>query len=63
MKIIAGLQVEGCKKNMNTFAFVGDLNHEPEVSCVYHSEDAENQFIIDPRKAVMGDGFQPRADQ
>ena len=28
---------------MNTFAFVGDLEKSPEVSCVYHSEDAENQ--------------------
>lgn len=53
-------EVESCKKNMNTFAFVGDLGRQPEVSCVYHSEDAENQFILDPKKAVMGDGFQPR---
>lgn len=28
---------------MNTFAFVGDLDRSPEVSCVYHSEEAENQ--------------------
>ncbi len=28
---------------MNTFAFVGDLEGSPEVSCVYHSEEAENQ--------------------
>jgi hypothetical protein len=25
---------------MNTFAFVGDLEESPEVSCVYHSEQA-----------------------
>ena len=37
------LQVNSCKRNMNTFAFVGDLEKSPEVSCVYHSEDAENQ--------------------
>jgi hypothetical protein len=28
---------------MNTFGFVGDLAKDPEVSCVYHSEEAENQ--------------------
>lgn len=45
-----------CKSHMNTFAFVGDLDKAPEVSCVYHSEDAENQFMKDPSKAVLGDG-------
>ena len=35
---------------------VGDLDKSPEVSCVYHSEDAENQFMKDPTKAVLGDG-------
>ena len=49
-----------CKRGMNTFAFVGDLDKSPEVSCVYHSEEAENQFMKDPRKAVLGDGEQPR---
>jgi len=38
-------QVNACKRNMNTFAFVGDLANHPEVSCVYHSEEAENQFL------------------
>jgi hypothetical protein len=47
---------EVCKSHMNTFAFVGDLDKSPEVSCVYHSEDAENQFMKDPSKAVLGDG-------
>eukprot|EP00793_Prasinoderma_coloniale_P000878 PRCOL_00004028-RA len=39
---------------------VGDINDSPEVSCIYHSEDAENQFLRDPTKALMGDGFQPQ---
>lgn len=52
-------QVGACTKNMNTFGFVGDLNGSPEVSCVYHSEDGENQFLKDPKRSVMGDGFQP----
>ena len=33
-------QVNDCKRHMNTFAFVGNLEDSPEVSCVYHSEQA-----------------------
>ena len=38
-------EVESCKQRMNTFAFTGDLKAAPEVSCVYHSEEAENQYL------------------
>lgn len=41
--LVDNQQVAACKRNMNTFAFVGDLEGSPEVSCVYHSEEAENQ--------------------
>ena len=41
---------------MNTFAYVGSLEEKPEVSCVYHSEEAENQFMLDPRRSNLGDG-------
>ena len=54
-----GVQVQACKRNMNTFAFVGNLNENPEVSCVYHSEEAENQFLKDPKRAKLGDGYAP----
>lgn len=59
-KLVNPNEVDSCKKRMNTFAYVGDLQKSPEVSCVYHSEAAENQYLIDPKKAVMGDGYQPR---
>lgn len=58
--LITPEQVKSCKNRMNTFAYVGDLQASPEVSCVYHSEEAENQYLKDPRAAVMGDGYQPR---
>lgn len=29
----------------NLFLCVGDLKNAPEVSCVYHSEEAENQYL------------------
>ena len=41
---------------MNTFAYVGALDEKPEVSCVYHSEEAENQFMVDPKRSNLGDG-------
>lgn len=44
--LVDGSQVQACKRNMNTFAFVGDLDRSPEVSCVYHSEEAENQVRV-----------------
>ena len=56
----AFVQVQSCNRNMNTFAFVGDLEKSPEVSCVYHSEDAENAFLRDPKTARLGDGYRAR---
>ncbi len=47
--LVDGQEVQNCKRNMNTFAFVGDLSGKPQVSCVYHSEEAENQFLRDPK--------------
>jgi hypothetical protein len=51
-ELVTGKQVEACKKRMNTFGFVGDLSDNPEVSCIYHSEEAENQYLVDPAKAL-----------
>lgn len=46
-KLVTDKQVESCKRRMNTFGFVGDLRGaDPEVSCVYHSEEAENQYLL-----------------
>jgi hypothetical protein len=43
-------QVDSCKRSMNTFAFVGDLQDNPQISCVYHSEEAENLYLSNPKK-------------
>ena len=58
--LVSSDEVRACKRNMNTFGFVGDLRQAPEISCVYHSESAENQFLKDPSKATLGDGYQPK---
>uniref|UniRef100_A0A7I4FDQ3 Uncharacterized protein n=1 Tax=Physcomitrium patens TaxID=3218 RepID=A0A7I4FDQ3_PHYPA len=59
--LVTSDEVRACKRNMNTFGFVGDLRQAPEISCVYHSESAENQFLKDPSKATLGDGYQPKS--
>jgi hypothetical protein len=61
-QLVDDTEVNDCKRHMNTFAFVGDLEKAPEVSCVYHSETAENQFLKDPASSILGDGVRPRAD-
>jgi len=48
--------VDVCKQRMNTFAFTGDLKNSPEVSCVYHSEEAENQYLRMTREMMAGGG-------
>ncbi|CAI5480684.1 unnamed protein product [Closterium sp. Yama58-4] len=51
--LISSDEVRDCKRNMNTFGFVGDLRESPEVSCVYHSETAENLFLEDASKSKI----------
>lgn len=41
--------------NMNTWAFVGDLDDQPQLSCVYKSEDAQNEFLEDPKRGIGED--------
>lgn len=52
-KLVTPREVESCKKRMNTFGFVGDLKNDPQVSCLYHSEEAENQYLLNPKNALI----------
>lgn len=54
-KLINDSEVRGCRMNMNTWAFVGDLNDQPQLSCVYKSEDAQNEFLEDPKRGIGED--------
>lgn len=54
-KLITDDEVRACKKNMNTWAFVGDLNETPQLSCVYRSADAQNEFLSDPKIGIGED--------
>lgn len=54
-KLINDKEVFACKANMNTWAFVGDLDNTPQLSCVYKSEDAQNEFLSNPKFGIGED--------
>jgi hypothetical protein len=49
-------EVRSCKQNMNTWAFVGSLDDTPQLSCVYQSRDAQNEFLSNP-KIGLGEDY------
>ena len=53
--LLTDKEVSACKANMNTWAFVGDLDDAPQLSCVYQSEDAQNEFLSDPKVGIGED--------
>jgi len=48
-------EVRACKNNMNTWAFVGNLEDTPQLSCVYKSQDAQNEFLSNPKFGIGED--------
>lgn len=50
-------EIRSCKQNMNTWAFVGDLDDLPQLSCVYKSEDAQNEFLSNPKYGIGEDVY------
>ena len=56
-KLINDQEVRSCKNNMNTWAFVGDLESLPQLSCVYKSEDAQNEFLSNPKLGIGEDVY------
>jgi hypothetical protein len=61
--LINNKEVASCKNNMNTWAFVGDLNDQPQLSCVYKSEDAQNEFLSNPKFGIGEDYLDDDRDQ
>jgi len=53
--LIDGKEVRECKSKMNTWAFVGDLEDYPQLSCVYQSQDAQNEFLSNPKYGIGED--------
>jgi hypothetical protein len=53
--LIDDAEVRACKNNMNTWAFVGNLGDSPQLSCVYKSQDAQNEFLSNPKLGIGED--------
>ena len=43
--LVSSEQVRDCKRRMNTFGFVGPLEGQPKIDCVYQNDAAGNLFI------------------
>ena len=44
-KLVNSEQVRDCKRRMNTFGFVGNLEGQPKIDCVYQNDAAGNLFL------------------
>ena len=44
-KLVSSEQVRDCKRRMNTFGFVGNLDGKPNIDCVYQNDAAGNLFL------------------
>jgi len=53
--LITAEEANFCKNSMNTWAFVGNLEDKPQISCVYQSDDAQNEFLSDPKLGIGED--------
>jgi len=43
--LLTDQDVRECKNRMNTFGFVGELDSNPEIECVYQNDAAKNLFL------------------
>ena len=56
-KLVNSEQVRDCKRRMNTFGFIGTLEGNPKIDCVYQNDAAGNLFLDQP-----GSGVRPETD-
>lgn len=43
--LVSSEQVRDCKRRMNTFGFIGPLEGNPKIDCVYQNDSAGNLFL------------------
>ncbi len=53
-QLLSDEQVDSCKNGYNTWAFVGDINSQPQLNCVFQSDDAQNEFLSNPKVCSPG---------
>ena len=56
-KLITDEDVQSCKNGFNTWAFVGDIDDRPQLNCVFQSDDAQNEFLSNPKIGIGEDVY------
>lgn len=59
--LISSAEERDCKQHMNTFGFTGELEKEPDISCIYQNDSDENLFLNQP--GMMPARPRPESDQ
>ncbi len=44
-KLVNSEEVRDCKQRMNTFGFIGTLESDPKITCIYQNDRAGNLFL------------------
>lgn len=50
-------EIESCKNGYNTWGYVGDINNKPQLTCVFQSDDAQNEFLSNPKVGLGEDVY------
>jgi hypothetical protein len=58
--LVTDTDMEACKNSFNTWAFIGDIESRPQVNCVYQSDDAQNEFLSNPKVGLGEDIYDNR---
>eukprot|EP01036_Dinobryon_divergens_P027722 gene27723-36540_t len=56
-KLVSDEDMENCKNSFNTWGFIGDINNNPQLNCVYQSDDAQNEFLSNPKVGLGEDVY------
>jgi len=56
-QLITNDEVEKCKNGFNTWAFIGDIDDKPQLNCVFKSDEAQNEFLSDPKVGLGQDVY------
>lgn len=62
-KLLTDEDIEACKFSYNTWAFVGDINNQPQLNCVWQSDDAQNEFLSNPKIGLGEDVYDKKSNE
>lgn len=56
-KLVSDVDMEACKNSFNTWGFIGDIDNKPQLNCLYQSDDAQNEFLSNPKVGLGEDVY------